>query len=64
MCPSADMTVVLRGAPPDAWIALSKDQDRIVGTGKTPTEAIADAKAHGEDNTFVMKVPPESALIL
>jgi hypothetical protein len=58
------MTVVLRGGPAEGWIALSEAQDKIVGTGKTPTEAIADAKAHGEDNPFLMKVPPESALIL
>lgn len=63
MCP-IDMTAVLRDAPANEWIALSQTQDRIVGTGKTPTEAIKSAHDHGEENPFVMKVPPASELIL
>jgi hypothetical protein len=58
------MTTVLRGAPADKWIALSEDQTRIVGSGKTPAEAIKAAEENGENDSFVMKVPPASALIL
>ncbi len=59
-----DMTAVLAGAPPGDWIALSKEQDRIVGTGKTVEEAIEAAKKNGEDNPFLTKVPPAGNLIL
>ena len=63
MC-ATDMTAVLRGAPADKWIALSVDHTRIVGEGNTPAEAIKAAEANGENDAFVMKVPPASALIL
>ena len=66
MCPAtvADMTAVLRDAPPGEWIALSEDQTRIVGRGKTPAEAIKAAQENGEPDPFILKVPPASALIL
>jgi hypothetical protein len=58
-----DLTAVLKDAPSGEWIALSKSQE-IIGTGKTPEEAAAEAKAKGEPMPFVIKVPPASALIL
>jgi len=61
---ATDMTLVLRGAPADKWIALSEDNTRIVGEGDTPAEAIQAAGKNGETDPFVMKVPPASALIL
>lgn len=60
---AVDLTQVLEDAPPGAWIALSSDQ-KIVGTGSTPEEALAAAKANGKSMPFLMKVPPKSALIL
>jgi hypothetical protein len=59
-----DLTKVLKDAPAGDWIALSRDEHRIVGTGKTVDEAIRIAHQSGEDSPIVMKVPPVSALIL
>jgi hypothetical protein len=59
-----DLTKVLKDAPAGEWIALSRMDNRIVGSGKTVEEAIQKAKQSGHDEPVVMKVPPVSALIL
>ncbi|MGB9072902.1 MAG: DUF5678 domain-containing protein [Terriglobales bacterium] len=59
-----DLTEVLKNAPAGDWIALSRDEKEIVGTGKTVEEAIRVAREAGEENPIVMKIPPVSALIL
>jgi hypothetical protein len=58
-----DLTSVLKDVPVGEWIALSTNQ-QVVGTGKTPEEAAAAAKANGEPMPFVPKVPPATAWIL
>ena len=59
-----DLTQVLKDAPAGQWIALSKDESRIVATGDTVEEAIRAARENGEESPILMKVPPVSALIL
>lgn len=59
-----DLTEVLKNAPAGEWIALSRDESRIAGIGKTVEEAIQKALEAGEENPIVMKIPPVSALIL
>lgn len=59
-----DFTSVLKDAPAGEWIALSKDAERIVATAKNLDDAIALAKAKGENDPVMMKVPPVSALVL
>jgi hypothetical protein len=54
----------LKDAPAGEWIALSKGDNRIVGTGKTIEEAIQKARQSGNEDPVVMKVPPVGALIL
>ena len=50
---------------PGTWIAVSHDQERIVGSGRTIDEALRKAKENKEDQPFVIRVPLEgSALIL
>jgi hypothetical protein len=59
-----DLTEALKDAPAGEWIALSKGDNRIVGTGKTIEEALQKARQSGNDDPVVMKVPPVGALIL
>jgi hypothetical protein len=59
-----DLTEALRGAPAGEWIALSKGDNRIVGTGKTIEEALQKARHNGNEDPVVMKVPPVGALVL
>lgn len=59
-----DLTEVLKDAPIGEWIALSKDMSKIVATGRTLEDALDAAKAAGETEPVVMKVPPVGGLIL
>jgi len=46
----ADLTAVLKNVPPGAWVALARQENRVVGTGKTVEEALASAKKNGENS--------------
>lgn len=41
------------------WVAIAKDSgsEVIVGSGKDPSEALAEAKAHGFAETLLFSVP-------
>ncbi len=56
---------LLAGLPPGTWVAISEDQERVVGTGATIEEALRQAKETGEKNPSIIGVPDDgSALIL
>ena len=49
----------------DRWVALSRDERRVVASGKTPAEALKLAHAKGEADPILMWAPKEhSAYIL
>lgn len=50
---------ILRNAPLDSWIALSADETRLVGVGKTLEEAVREAEKNGESDPLILKTPPE-----
>jgi hypothetical protein len=50
---------ILRNAPLDSWIALSADETRLVGVGKTLEEALREAEKNGENDPLILKTPPE-----
>ena len=39
------------------WIAISSDENRIVGSGKTISKAIAEAKMKGTKNPILTRIP-------
>jgi len=56
---------LLKGLPPGTWVAVSEDQERIVGTGATIEEALRQADQKAEKNPFIIGIPDDrSALIL
>ena len=56
---------LLAAIPPGKCVAISPDQERVLGTGDTIDEALQEARRKGEDKPFVIRVPQEtSALIL
>ncbi|HEX2713971.1 MAG TPA: DUF5678 domain-containing protein [Candidatus Acidoferrales bacterium] len=56
---------LLVGIPPGMWVAISQDQERVVGKGLTIDEALQEAKQNGEGKPFIICVPQaDSALIL
>ena len=54
-----DLTGVLRSYV-NRWVALSPDQTRVKGSGPSPSEALADAKSHGEADPILLFVPAVS----
>jgi|ERR1700687_91007 len=56
---------LLAGLRPGTWVAISEDQERVVGTGTTIEEALQQAKEKGEKKPSIIGVPVDgSALIL
>ena len=56
---------LLAGLPPGMWVAISEDQERVVGTGTTIEEALREAREKGEKKPSIIGVPVDrSALIL
>jgi hypothetical protein len=52
-----DLSAVLNSAPAGEWVALSSDETRIVGHGKSMEEASISARAAGENDFTLIKVP-------
>lgn len=48
---------LLRSAPMNSWIALSRDESKIVAIGKTFMEADDAAKQAGEKDYFLTRTP-------
>ena len=47
----------LTGAPRNAWIALNEAETKVVGSGTTLEEAIAEASANGVEDPVVLWAP-------
>lgn len=43
------------------WLALSSDEERIVGKGKTIVEALREAKKNKEEKPTIIKASPHPA---
>ncbi len=58
------LATLLKDAPEGKWIALSLRLRKIVGTGDTAKEALAAAKANGEEKPVLGKKPSTEPQIL
>lgn len=54
---AVDLTVVLKDAPRNCWLALNEDETRIVGRGESVQEAVTEAKKQGIEDPIVMWSP-------
>jgi hypothetical protein len=54
-----DLSIVLKDAPAGAWVALSHDKTRIVGTGTSIRAAAFEAQLNGEADPVLIKMPLE-----
>ena len=55
---------LITGIPKGAWVALSSDEDRVVAFAAELQEAIEKAKAAGEPNPIVIRIPEDGATLL
>jgi len=61
-----DISKLLIGVPKGAWVALSRDEERMVAYAAELQEVLDKAKGAGESEPVVIRVPEAeaSALIL
>lgn len=48
---------ILLSAEPDSWLALSEDESRVAGRGRTYSEAVKDAERNGVSDPVLIKTP-------
>ena len=56
-----DLAKVMRSAPADRWVALSRDRKRILGSGKTVAAAVRQAQKTGESHPLIVKSPQRNS---
>jgi hypothetical protein len=59
-----DISKILEGVPKGAWVALSKDEERVVAYSAELQDAIQKAKDAGEANPIVIRVPEDGSNLL
>ena len=47
----------LQSAPLDSWIALSKDETKVVAIGSTYAEVVENSDRTGADDPLILKTP-------
>jgi hypothetical protein len=52
-----DLSNLLKDSPPGAWVALSHDEKRIVGTATSMQAAAFQAQLNGEENPLLVRMP-------
>jgi Family of unknown function (DUF5678) len=59
-----DISKLLAGVPKGAWVALSRNEERVVAYAAELQEAIEKAKAAGENDPLVVRVPEDGSTLL
>lgn len=52
-----DISKLLSGVPKGAWVALSKEEDRVIAYAAELQEVLAKAKDAGENDPVITRVP-------
>ena len=52
-----DVSKLLEGVPKGAWVALSRDEEKVVAYAAELQEVIQKAKEAGEGDPVVLRVP-------
>jgi hypothetical protein len=52
-----DLSALLKDSPPGAWVALSADETRVLGTGASMQAAALQAQLNGEHHPVLVKMP-------
>lgn len=55
----ADLSTILSEAPRECWLALAKDESKVVGRGENIAEALDEAKENGEDDPLLIWAPEQ-----
>jgi hypothetical protein len=58
-----DFAHLLAGLPRSVWVAISRDEEKVLAYDPTFDEVMKKARAAGEDDPILMRVPNEDALL-
>jgi hypothetical protein len=64
MLAAKDVSKLLAGVPRGAWVALSKDEERVISYAAELQQALDKAKQAGETDPVVIRVPEAEACTL
>jgi hypothetical protein len=59
-----DISKLLVDVPKGAWVALSKDEERVVAYAAELSDALQKAKEAGEDAPVIVRVPESEGTTL
>ena len=59
-----DVSKLLADVPKGAWVALSRDEERVIAYAAELQEVLRKAKEAGEDDPIVVRVPEVEAAAL
>ena len=59
-----DLAKLLAGVPKGSWVAISKDETRVVAYSADLDEALDKAKEAGESDPIVIRVPEVEVAVL
>ena len=54
-----DLSKLLAGVPRGAWVALSRDEERVLAFASELPDVLKKAKGLGEDDPIVTRLPGE-----
>ncbi len=59
-----DVSKLIAGVPKGAWVALSKDEERLIAYAAELNEVVKKAKEAGEADPVVLRVPEDGSSLL
>ena len=55
---------LLAGIPAGMWVAISQDQEKVVGQGLMIEEALKQARENGQPKPYILRVPKGHASLI
>lgn len=59
-----NLSVLLKDLPRGTWVAISNDRQRVVALGVEMPKVVQEAKAKGELNPIIVRVPKTAGALL
>lgn len=62
--PALDFRNLLAGIPRGAWVAISPHHERVLAFGAELATVLAEARAKGEQNPVITRVPESASALM
>ena len=64
MLAAKDLSKLLAGVPKGAWVAIARDEERVIAFAPELNQVLDQAKENGENDPIVLRVPEESSTFI